>query len=457
MSKPRLAIVGAGLSGSVLAAVLGDAFDVSVVEQSARARPLYHDIICDAGGVTSTINRAAGLGGTTNYWHNALIELSGDELAANRRDPVRFAQWYDRAWSLFLTASERDESRAIEAENRGAAQGAAGLAHMVVPHRRVNAWNHCRQVYSPPPATMIYGRAERFVDDKGETRLSVHTPRGSELVAAEHFVVAGGGLSTPALLASSFRGGDAHCGGYHDHPMAYVAKLRLRNDSWLKPVSCHDRPFASIRSGFTYRSRGLQAAFYLRPALSLDLRSIRGEARYILSDLRNDPFSPRKILTLLTNIEALREAVLFKTHAGFRGDHYSVLMLGEQRSTADRGLRVRPREKPLLDWRVAPDEHEAYHECFQQFVADIAPETVAVNAVPATEWEYRTAAHHSGTARDFLAAAAPDDLALFQVDGHPSISVCDASVLTCGGTANSGLTLVALAHQLAAALRDRYQ
>jgi hypothetical protein len=35
--------------------------------------------------------------------------------------------------------------------------------------------------------------------------------------------------------------------------------------------------------------------------------------------------------------------------------------------------------------------------------------------------------------------------------------VCDASVLACGGTANSGLTLVALAHQLADALRVQYQ
>lgn len=456
MSKPRLAIVGAGLSGSVLAAVLGDAFDVTVVEQSPRARPLYHDITCDAGGVTTTINRAAGLGGTTNYWHNALIELSGDELAANRRDPARFARWYDRAWSLFLTPPERDESRRIESENRDAARGAARLAHMVVPHRRVNAWEHCRQAYSPPPAGVVYGRAERFVDGTGGMRLAVKTARGMELIVADHFVAAAGGLSTPVLLASSFRAGDVLCSGYHDHPMAYVAKLRLRHDSWLKPVSCHDRPFASIRSGFTYRSGGLNATFYLRPALSLDLRSIRGEARYILSDLRNDPFSPRKILTLLTNIEALREAVLFKTHAGFRGDYYSVLMLGEQRSTGDRGLRVTPGSKPSLDWRVAADEHEAYLDCFQQFLADIAPETVDVNAIPGPEWEYRTAAHHSGTARDFLAAAAPDDLALFQVEGHPSISVCDASVLTCGGTANSGLTLVALAHQLADALRVRY-
>jgi len=36
----------------------------------------------------------------------------------------------------------------------------------------------------------------------------------------------------------------------------------------------------------------------------------------ILSDLRNDPFSPKKIMMLLGNLEAVREAILFKTRQG---------------------------------------------------------------------------------------------------------------------------------------------
>ena len=115
--------------------------------------------------------------------------------------------------------------------------------------------------------------------------------------------------------------------------MAYVAKVRLRPESSLRELSCRDTPSGSVRSGFVYESDGLKTVFYLRPALTLGLKSITGEARYVLSDLRNDPFSPKKIAQLLGNIEALREALLFKTRAGFRGDYYSVLMLGEQRST----------------------------------------------------------------------------------------------------------------------------
>ena len=73
------------------------------------------------------------------------------------------------------------------------------------------------------------------------------------------------------------------------------------------------------------------------------LGSITGPARYILSDLRNDPFSPKKIMLLLGNLEAVREAILFKTRLGFRGDYYSVLH--PRRADAARGRagwRLRP-------------------------------------------------------------------------------------------------------------------
>ncbi|MGH7583037.1 MAG: hypothetical protein ACREL5_07430, partial [Gemmatimonadales bacterium] len=245
--------------------------------------------------------------------------------------------------------------------------------------------------------------------------------------------------------------GERLAGGYHDHPMAYVAKLRLRPDSALKQVSCVDTGRFSVRAGFAYQVDGLKTVFYLRPALNLDTRSITGEARYILSDLRNDPFSPRKILTLLGNLEALREAVLFKSRAGFRGDYYSLLMLGEQEALVQRGVRYRPGALPELNWHVNQREHTAYQQCLEQFVAQAGGDIVAINRVPPEAWDYRTAAHHSGAARDFLAPAGSgvESLAVRDVG---NIMICDGSVLRRGGVANSGLTLVALALQLADAM-----
>jgi hypothetical protein len=127
-------------------------------------------------------------------------------------------------------------------------------------------------------------------------------------VVADHVLVCAGGIGTPIVLARSLGQDDAMVGGYHDHPMAYVAKVKLRPDSKLKTVSCMATRSAEVRAGIIYTNDDLKTVVYLRPAIDMRLGSITGPARYILSDLRNDPFSPRKILRLLGNLEAVREA-----------------------------------------------------------------------------------------------------------------------------------------------------
>ena len=108
-----------------------------------------------------------------------------------------------------------------------------------------------------------------------------------------------------------------------------------------------------MRAGLVYEVDGVKTVVYLRPARNLDVRAIQGPARFILSDLRNDPFSPRKMVQLLTNLEAVREAILFKTKAGFRGDYYSVLLFGEQ--TPGRVTRPGRPTRPEAETELAGD------------------------------------------------------------------------------------------------------
>jgi choline dehydrogenase-like flavoprotein len=183
--------------------------------------------------------------------------------------------------------------------------------------------------------------------------------------------------------------------------------------------------------------------------MGMGLKSITGAARYLLSDLRNAPFSPKKIFQLLTNLDALKEAFLFKTKAGFWGDNYSVLMLGEQRSIASRGIALARGQVPRLNWHLTRDEQTAYQQSFDRFMTEFSSEIIESNVIPPSQWEYRTAAHHSGCARTFLPQTESMDLKFFSVEGLPNTFVCDASLLRAGGIANSGLTLVACSHRFA--------
>src|SRR6185312_16886892 len=276
---------------------------------------------------------------------------------------------------------------------------------------------------------------------------------GTQRLVADFVVAAGGGLGTPVLLARSLGQDHSFVRGYHDHPMAYVAKVKLKPDSKLKAISCTTTLSAEIRAGLIYETDDLKTVVYLRPAIDMRLSSISGPARYILSDLRNDPFSPKKIMMLLGNLEAVREAILFKTRLGFRGNYFSVLILGEQEPRADRGLKLAPGKKPELDWRVTPEELTSYAKGVDKFFEEFKDDILEKKIVPVSEWAFRNAAHHSGTARDFVAAQQDAGLEFYSVSGLPHTFACDGSVLRAGGIANSGLTLVALTYRLADLIR----
>jgi len=445
--KKRVVVIGAGLCGSVVSTLLRNDFHVTVVEQGRKKKPLFDDVDCDPGELNTSINRAEGLGGTTNYWHNALIELDDKDLKKAGIEPRGFEPYYQKAWNFFLSKKELEEcNRARDANAATLKGGSSTIAHMVLPQARHNVWNLANERNPGDKIEVVYGHAKRIVDGGVELE-------GGQRLEADHVIAAGGGLGTPVLLASSLGQDNGFVPGYHDHPMAYVAKVKLRDGSRLKKVSSTATLSGDIRAGLIYETNDLKTVVYMRPAVDMRLGSIMGPARYILSDLRNDPFSPKKIMMLLGNLEAVREAILFKTRLGFRGNYYSVLILGEQTPLARRGLQMAKGKKPVLNWHVTPEELESYEASVDKFYAEFADDIVERKVVPTASWEFRNAAHHSGTATSFVPAPGDTSKEFFGVTGLPNAYVCDGSLLRAAGIANSGLTLVALTYRLAEILR----
>ncbi len=457
--KKRVVVIGAGLCGSVVSTLLRDDFEVTVVEQGRKKKPLFTDVDCPTGELNTSINRAEGLGGTTNYWHNALIELAADDLRKAGIVPATIAPYYQKAWSFFLGKSELDDCNRARDANLAHLQSAIStVAHMVLPQARHNVWQLANKTNPGADIAVEYGHAEKIVAPTAGARGYVeireaHGDRGLRRLDADVVVTCAGGLGTPVLLARSLGQDDGFVPGYHDHPMAYVAKVKLRPDSRLKAISCTTTRAAEVRAGIVYETDDLKTVVYLRPAVDLRLGSITGPARYILSDLRNDPFSPKKIMMLLGNLEAVREAILFKTGLGFRGDYYSVLILGEQTPLPTRGIAMTTGKRPLLNWEVTPAELASYDASVTKFLAEFAADIVEHEVVPTPTWAFRNAAHHSGTANQFCAVPGDASLDFFAAKGLPGAFVCDGSVLRAGGIANSGLTLVALSYRLAELIR----
>ena len=445
--KQRVVVIGAGLCGSVLATLLRNDFQVTVVERGKKKKPLFDDVECDTGELNTSINRAEGLGGTTNYWHNALIELDDKDLRKAGIEPRGFAPYYQQAWKLFLSDSELDACNKARDTNAEALKGhTATIGHMVLPQTRHNAWQLANQRYPGDNIEVVYGHVDRIVD--GGVELD-----GGRRLDADLVIASAGGIGTPVVLARSLGKRHGLVPGYHDHPQAYIAKVKLKPGSVLKKVSSTATLSADVRAGLVYESDDLKTVVYLRPAIDMRLGSITGPARYILSDLRNDPFSPKKIMLLLGNLEAVREAILFKTRLGFRGDYYSLLILGEQTPLATRGIRMANGKRPSLNWHVTAGELGSYEASVNKFLDEFSDEILERKVLPASSWEFRNAAHHSGTATSFLPMPGDTSKEFFSVTGLPNTYVCDGSLLRAAGIANSGLTLVALAYRLAEIIR----
>ena len=445
--KKRVVVIGAGLCGSVLATLLRDQFHVTVVERGKKKKPLFDDVECDTGELNTSINRAEGLGGTTNYWHNALIELDAKDLTKAGIEPGGFAPYYQKAWELFLAPSELDACNKARDANAEALKGrSAAIGHMVLPQTRHNVWNLANQKHPGDPIEVVYGHAHRIID--GGVELD-----GGRRLDADHVLVSAGGIGTPIVLAHSLGQDHDFVPGYHDHPQAYIAKVKLKPGSFLKKVSSTATLSADVRAGLVYESDDLKTVVYLRPAIDMRLGSITGPARYILSDLRNDPFSPKKIMLLLGNLEAVREAILFKTRLGFRGDYYSMLILGEQTPLPTRGVQMANGKRPTLNWHVTPQELASYDASVTKFFDEFSDQILEKKVIPTPQWDFRNAAHHSGTATSFLPTPGDTTKEFFRVKGLPNTYVCDGAPLRAAGIANSGLTLVALSYRLAEHLR----
>src|SRR5712691_5234809 len=75
-----IVVIGAGLAGSLIASRLASRHRVTMIEQSRRCTPLR---VFDRGRpAVLDPHASAGLGGTTAYWHNGLIELAASDYAA---------------------------------------------------------------------------------------------------------------------------------------------------------------------------------------------------------------------------------------------------------------------------------------------------------------------------------------------------------------------------------------
>ncbi|HLH87319.1 MAG TPA: GMC oxidoreductase [Xanthobacteraceae bacterium] len=437
-----IVVIGAGLAGSLLASRLAGRHRVIVIEQAPHSAPLR---IIERGrrpGLEPHVGM--GFGGTTHLWHNGLIELEDGDYAGWPLAASELAPHIADAHAA-LSGASLTQVREIAAELR-AGLAAAGVPQrllgspMLYPARRRNVW----RAENPRGVETIIGRVERLALDGGGRVRAAVLFGNAEPILGDLFILAAGGLGSPAILQASAPGVFKNAGRfYFDHPVGFVGEVTLRADLnrlWNR----FDRNLqGSVRLPLVVTMRGQKFAFYLRPAGPTALK-----AKSVLSDLRNNPYDVRHYLRLLMRSNDIVEALSLRAGINIPTRRFVLYMSAEQLPQEERAIAGTP-GGATRDWRLGDDFLRTAGDAIAGLLDALAPITSRAKVFDHWAESLETAAHHCGTCR----MAATAETGVVDKDGRAfgirNLFVCDGSAIPAAGYANTGLTIGALALRLA--------
>ena len=450
-TKPlRIAIIGSGLGGAVLADLLAGRHDVTVFERGPNAPCLPPPAVMTSHRFGLYPSFAYGLGGTTNYWQGGLVELLEDEMGAAWPDALtaELPRYYPGVVRQLYGESALQGWRARER---------AEIVDGVLP---------TQLLYPRPPfraadsgflamARVLSGhRVERVEERAGGVDVASRT--GGQYIT-EHFdrvVIAAGGLNSPLVLQNSGLGGPEVGQNFTDHPMGFVGKLRAAVPSEaFSRLRAKGALFAKSEAMLKVRDveTGLWSAFYLRAAFGSRLASdpYRRSFKFLAETSR-----AKKYLAAVPHLhdpDFVWQAVENQLRVVLPSSHAYVLVLNEQEATGQGTVRADDDGRLTVDWRVS----DAVEGAIRRNLDRLAIYTGSELLFPEGSLRERlwSAAHHSGTCRispDADTGVVDQDL---RVHGTQHVYVCDGSVLPSTGASNTGLTIAALAHRLAESLR----
>lgn len=459
--RRKVVIVGAGLGGCVLADALLATHDVVIVERGTAVEDPRFPLV-DVGLPAVTLPHfGSGLGGSTQLWHNGLIEID-EEIFATQWPLAKAAldPFYEQAFPLLSDVPITRVREAIAALRQrhfvlGLPDGL--LQGLYYPQWPRNVWESLKL---QGRVTVVCGDVVDFdVGADGAIRSLVVSEDGQQQqVSGDHFVLAAGGLGSPVLLqklaARLPLPALAHAGRhYEDHPMGFVGEVQVTvplYKLWNYRVPGTD---GNLRLPLVVKRGGMHISFQLRPAAAYYRDSRRERVGSVLNDLRRNPWNPLTYLKLFKHWDDVLDILSFKFGIRLPTRHYTLLMCAQMPAADELSIWSEGQTRKRR-WSLSEDYRQDLRASVQDVLAWLAPISRSSREFKGWLDDLRTGAHHSGTAR--MAATAAEGVcdADCRVHGIPNLYVCDGSVIPASGIANTGLTIAALALRLASHLQS---
>jgi hypothetical protein len=446
----------------MLARSLADSHDVTIIERGAGSGAPEFPVVDIGRPAGMEPHFGTGLGGSTQLWHNGLIEIDDDTFSAHWPIPKQALDgYYDEAFLLLSRVPIGKVRNAIDdLRRRYRALGLpdAMLPGLYYPRWPMNLWDTFgleRRVHVVPGEVTGFSTG----DDGAITGLVVSADGEQQEVGGDVFVFAAGGLGSPVLLQKLAARLDLpalrHAGCYYeDHPMGFVGEVDVTVPLyrlWNFRVRGTD---GNLRLPLVVVEGGMQVSFQIRPAAPYYRDSRRQRVGSVLNELRQNPWNPTGYFKLFSHVDDILDILSFKFGIHLPTRHYTLLMMAQMPAAEGRSIWSGPdpaggREVGIRRWELTAQYRADLQAAISKVLERLAPVVKKSRVFPDWFDAIKTGAHHSGTARMSASADTGVCDADCRVHGVPNLYVCDGSVIPASGIANTGLTIAALALRLA--------
>ena len=468
MTRPKAVIVGAGLGGCMLAHALLDSHDVTIIERGATTIDPRFPVVDVGMPARTEPNFGSGLGGSTQLWHNGLIEI--DDAIFKAHWPLPKSELDRHYEQAFFQLSGVPQSRVREAiaelrqKYRDLGLPGEGLPGLYYPRWPLNIWDELKL---KGRVALVEGDVTGFQrNGQGAIAALTVAANGQEQqVEGDVFVLSAGGLGTPVLLQKLASTVDLpalqHAGcHYEEHPMGFVGEVELTVP--LYQLWNHHVPGTggNLRLPLVVWHNGTPVSFQLRPAATYYRDSRRERVGSVLNLLRQNPWNVFNYFKLLTHWDDVLDILSFKLNIRLPTKHYTLLMMAQQPPSGERSVWSEPdpatgKERRIRRWSFPEAYQQDLNAAVDAVLAQLGPVLKRARVFPDWLTTISTGAHHSGTARMSHSPALGVCDSDCRVHGIANLYVCDGSVIPASGIANTGLTIGALALRLAQHLRRR--
>ncbi|MFL6710719.1 MAG: GMC family oxidoreductase [Massilia sp.] len=452
----------------MLASALLETHDVTIVERGAETVDPRYPLIDVGLPARTEPHFGAGLGGSTQLWHNGLIEIDESVFAADwPLSKAALTDYYGRAFFLLSGVPQKiiqDAILTLRGKYRALGLPGDGLPGLFYPRWPINAWEALKL---EGRVKVVRGDVAGFdLDSDGAVASLAVTENGQTTRhGGDVFVLAAGGLGSPVLLQKlaaqvalpSLRHAGFH---YEDHPMGFVGEVELTVPLYQLWNYHVPGTGGNLRLPLVVDINNTHFSFQLRPAATFYRDSRRERVGSVLHDLRRQPWNPLNYAKLLSHWDDVFDILSFKLGIRLPTRRYTLLMMAAMPpsdicsiwSEADPETG---RERRVRNWQFTDTYQRDLNAAVDAVLERLGPIVKKARVFPDWIAGLATGAHHSGTAR---MSASPETGVCDQdcrVHGLSNLYVCDGAVIPASGIANTGLTISALALRLADHLRSR--